>query len=65
VTKLDKESEKTQQGVQRVSFFVVPPEFTPWDIVSLEKLVVSHVIKKFMLVVELEHEGFLLCSHKP
>ena len=60
MTKLDKESEKTQQGVQRVSFFVFPPEFTPWDIVSLEKLVVSHVIKKLMLVVELEHEGFFV-----
>jgi len=48
--------------VQRVSFFVVPPEFTPWDIIPLGKLVVSDVIKKFMLVVELEHEGLLLCS---
>jgi hypothetical protein len=62
---LDKESEKAQQGVQRVSFFVVPPEFAPWDIIPLGKLVVSDLIKKFMLVVEMEHEGLLLCSNKP
>lgn len=43
---MDKESEKAEQGVQRVSFFVVPPEFAPWDIIPLEKLVVSHAIKK-------------------
>jgi 3-dehydroquinate synthase class II len=62
---LDKKSEKAEQGVQRVSFFVVLPEFALWDIIPLEKLVVSHVIKKFMLVLELEHEGLIFCLHKP
>jgi hypothetical protein len=62
---LDKESEKAEQGVQKITFFVVPPGFTPWDIIPLEKLVVSHVIIKYRLVVELEHEGLFLCSHKP
>jgi hypothetical protein len=39
-----------------VPSFVVQPEVTPWDRVPLEKLVVSHVIEKFMLIVK--HEGF-------